>query len=223
MQQDLKSRVRRGAFAIVFTAGILSVALLGCDRGPAPGPARGPESAPAAGSGSGAAQIRSTNDVPTPATRFVGALSFIKPDAWTQQPPATKMRLAEFVTADGCAIVYFDDLGAIKPGEAPTTEMVKANIDRWTGQVQASDGKPVVPVTREIQREGFILTTFEATGTYQEGMPGGPTTPKPETTFRGAVIRTPDDLYFVRMTGPRAAMDAHAASWNTMLDTVKAK
>ncbi len=209
--------------------------LAACERQPAPSPAQGP--APSLPSGATPPPVARSpvgdSAVPNPpagkpsgpaaaGTVFVGPLSFVKPSDWVQQPPASKMRLAEFTTADGCAVVFFDDLGAIKPGEKPTDDMVKANLDRWTGQVLDTAGQPVAPTLAHHTPNALALSTFESTGVYQDGMPGGPRTPRPETTFRGVVVRTPDDLYFIRMTGPKAAMESHRAGWETVVNTMQA-
>lgn len=224
----------------VAACGSLGLVFAACERKPAASPAQGPApeiaapavpTAPAAQPSprAGAPMVPAPMTTPTvrsgepaaPGTVFVGSLSFVKPEAWQQQPPASKMRLAEFVTPDGCTVVLFDDLGAVKPGEKPTDEMVKANIDRWTSQVHQADGTPATPIVAERTGGPLVLTTFESTGTYQDGMPGGAKTPRPSSMFRGVVIRTPDDLYFVRMTGSQTAMEAHKAGWDRMIETLR--
>jgi len=203
---------------------IALASLTACERKPIAAPAQGPAptavQAPSPVAPLPAADASAATPA-EPGAVFIGSLSFVRDERWSQQPPASKMRLAEFSTEDGCAIVVFDDLGAIKPGETPTDDMVKANLDRWTSQVAGSDGSPAAPTIETHQVGGLDITCLESTGTYQDGMPGGPKTPRTDTTFRGMVIRTPSDLYFIRMIGPKSAMEGHADAWKRMRETMR--
>ena len=67
------------------------------------------------------------------------------------------------------------------------------------------------------------MTYVQAEGTYLSGMPGGPTTPKPDYGLAGAILESPEGNIFVRMTGPRELMKKTFPVFKKMIESASAK
>jgi len=154
-----------------------------------------------------------------PATGLV----FTAPPAWTSRPPASTMRVAEFVVPhaagdaeDAEAIVYF--FGG-------TGGSVDANIDRWIGQMQQPDGSASKEKARRerLTINGLTVTTVDVAGTYVAEVRPGATERhnKPDFRLRAAVIETPRGPYYVKMTGPAKTMAAADADFKKFLSTMR--
>ena len=79
-------------------------------------------------------------------------LKFDVPDGWQSKPPASSMRVAEFVLpraaddkVDAALTVYFFGKGS---GGG-----VQANLDRWVGQMTQPDGRASADVARTESRK----------------------------------------------------------------------
>lgn len=207
---------------------LLPVLAISCDREPeqpksttaaAPAPFTMPGApqgaTPGAMPATGTAGL-ATPDVPTVVTSNsvnIGGYGFTIPEGWKNVPPANAMRLAELQVlgtagdpASLCVVAF-----SVAGGD------IQANIARWSGQVLDAAGQPTpaTPNTRAIS--GVNVTTVEMTGAYA-GMDG---TPKPNTTFRAAIIETTQGQVFIRMTGPADAMKTTAPGWTALLDSLK--
>lgn len=215
---------------------LLTGMMVGCDSRPAPAkePAKSTstaDAAPAAGPAKESVEIRtSATPESTPSkttnpaesasaeTMLIGPLYFKIPSGWKSQKPGNEMRLGELrvvgQTEDvadlskGC-LVTFTRLGG-------TVEM---NVERWKAQVIGADGKPASATTDRFETAGVVVHTVEMTGNYQDGMPGGAKTARPDWMFRGAVIETPERFTFIRMTGPVEAMTAAKPGWEHLIRT----
>jgi hypothetical protein len=127
----------------------------------------------------------------------VGIFSFERPAEWKWVPPASAMRKAQLAVpgANGpSAEVTFFHFG---PGGGGG---IQPNVDRWFAQFgnsKTSQEEVSVGSTRIIQ--------VGAEGTFQSGMPGGPTTPLDNYALRGAILEDArGGNVFVKMTGPAA-------------------
>ncbi len=142
----------------------------------------------------------------------VAEYTFAVPAGWERVTPESSMRLAQLrvpdVTGD-CTVVF------IKAGGD-----AKSNIDRWAAQVVDAEGKPTTPTIKSRTLAGVEVTTVELAGTYLDGMPGQPRTPREGWMFRGAILPGTPMSTFVRMTGPADAMNAHTAGWEALIDSV---
>ena len=131
-----------------------------------------------------------------------GGFSFAVPPAWRAVPPASPMRKAELLvpgpdgTGDkGAATVTVFHFG---PGEGGG---VQQNVDRWFSQFGGDRDKIGAATARETI--GNVPVTFaRARGTFQSGMPGGPTTPLENQALLGAILESPGGDVYVKMTGP---------------------
>ena len=150
-------------------------------------------------------------------------LTFTAPPAWKSRPPASSMRVAEFVvpktggdSEDAEAIVYFFG------GSGGTVE---ANIDRWIGQMQQPDGSASKDKARRDTQtiNGLKVTTVDVAGTYVAEVRPGATERynKPDFRLRAAVIETPRGPYYIKMTGPAKTMAAADADFKKFLASMK--
>ena len=146
-----------------------------------------------------------------------GAFSFAVPATWQSVEPASPMRKAELVVPGpggtgkaGEALVTVFHFG---PGEGGG---VQANIDRWFGQFGGDLEKIGAATARE--KIGQVPVTFaRARGTFQSGMPGGPTKPVEGQALLGAILENPGGDVYVKMTGPAPTVDAAEAAFVQMI------
>ncbi len=137
----------------------------------------------------------------------VGPFRFAVPEGWAHRVPDSPMRKAELRSPDGKGEAVFFFFG---PGQGGSAQ---DNVARWLGQV--SDRKEEKVETEEIG--GNRVTFVRASGTYASGMPGGPTTPVPDTVLLGAILEGAGGNVFVRMTGPATAMGEAEAAFRAMV------
>ncbi len=90
---------------------------------------------------------------------------------------------------------------------------VQANVDRWFAQFgnsNTSQSEEKVSTTRVVH--------VQARGTFQSGMPGGPTTPLENYALRGAIlVDSEKGDVFVKMTGPAAVVESAASAFDEMV------
>lgn len=145
-----------------------------------------------------------------PAEFTVGRFTFERPSAWKWIVPASSMRKAqlEVPASDGApAEITFFHFGAGQGGG------VQANADRWFAQFGNSN------TSQSSETAGSSrIVRVQARGTFQSGMPGGPTTPLENYALRGAIMEDPDkgDV-FVKMTGPAPVVEAAAPLFDEMV------
>ena len=155
---------------------------------------------------------------------IVAALTYTAPPAWHARPPASTMRVAEFVVprAQGDAddaelIVYY--FGASGGGG------VDANVDRWIGQMQQPDGSTSKSKARRAERtiNGLKVTTIDVSGTYTAEMRPGAAEHynKPGYRLCAAVVETPQGAYYIKMTGPAKTVDAAQRDYEKFLSSLK--
>jgi hypothetical protein len=153
------------------------------------------------------------------------ALKFDVPDGWQSKPPASSMRVAEFVlpragadTADAALTLYFFGRGS---GGG-----VQANLDRWIGQMTQPDGRASADVARTESRKsraGLPMTIVDVSGTYVAEVTPGSTDRFNEAGYRliAAVVETPGGAYYVKLTGPAATVAKWQASVTAFLDSLR--
>jgi hypothetical protein len=152
-----------------------------------------------------------------------GTLSYTAPAAWHTRPPASSMRVAEFVvpkaqgdTEDAELVIYFFGLSV------GTTD---ANIDRWVGQVQQPDGSPSAAKARREMRtiNGLKVSMVDVSGTYTAEMRPGATEHYNKPNFRvcAAVVDTPRGAYYIKMVGPAKTVAAAQTDYAKFLDSLR--
>lgn len=140
----------------------------------------------------------------------VEAFTFAVPDGWRSVTPSSPMRKAQLEIARGPekAEVTFFHFGTEQGGSAAD------NVARWYAQFPGSEDKRVT----ENAQIGAVKITFAMTeGTFNSGMPGGPTTPMEGYALCGAILETAAGNVFVKMTGPNAVVKASAEAFKKMI------
>ena len=152
-------------------------------------------------------------------------LRFDVPEGWQSKPPASSMRVAEFVLpraagdkADAALTVYFFGRGS---GGG-----VQANLDRWIGQMTQPDGRASADVAKTEARKsraGLPLTIVDISGTYvAEVTPGSAETfNEPGYRLIAAVVETPGGAYYVKLTGPAPTVARWHSTVGLFLDSLR--
>lgn len=146
----------------------------------------------------------------------VERFTFTVPEGWKKVPAPSPMRKAQLAVGEGeaQAEVTFFHFGA---GSGTPAD----NVTRWFSQFSGDEKTR----KNEVTEIGGVKVHFvEAAGTFSSGMPGGPTTPKPDYALRGAIIEDAarGDVY-IKMTGPKATVEGAAEAFRKMIsDAVRA-
>jgi hypothetical protein len=154
--------------------------------------------------------IVSKNASPASTSSAQGELRLKAPEGWLSERPSSSMRLSQYQlpSAEGDSeaasiVVYY--FGAGQGGS------VDANLERWIGQMQSSDGRPSKDKakTDTTTVNGLKVTLLDVSGTYAGGDMGGggAAQNKPDFRMRAAVIETPKGAYFIKLVGPRKTVD----------------
>ena len=146
----------------------------------------------------------------------VSEQTFSKPAKWVEQKAASRMRAAQFGVPekDGkpvgeCVFFYFG------PGQGGG---VQANVQRWLGQF-APEPKPEQKV-EETKIGGTPAVYVFCEGTFMSGPPfGGAKVAKPNYAMVAAVLGTKPGYIFVKMTGPKEAIDSSKVDFKKMIES----
>ena len=170
-----------------------------------------PEGHPPVGAGS-AGPIPERRPVP---------FTWAAPGGWTETKPSSAMRFAQYEIAgkwpDGAAVqvAFFANLGGGRD----------ANIDRWVGQFAQKDGSDSKSKlsTKESQSGALKVTRVELTGSFSDGMQRPPRQTD-DGMLLGAIVEAADGAnLFVKLAGPRAAVEAEKARFDELIASFKAE
>jgi hypothetical protein len=148
-----------------------------------------------------------------------GTLTFTKPAAWKDRPPASSMRVAEFIvpkasgdSEDAEVIIYYFGGGG---------GSVEANLQRWTSQFQSTKD----PIRTTATVNGLKLTSLDVSGTYVAEMRPGSAEHynKPGYRMRATVVETPKGPYFIKLTGPAKTVDSAGTAFDQFLGSLAFK
>jgi hypothetical protein len=146
----------------------------------------------------------------------VGEFTFKQPAKWERIETASAMRKAQFKVNDAekktSAEVVFFHFGPANGGG------VQANVERWYGQFQGPREK-IGAKSEETTIGQRKVTYVRAEGTYMSGMPGGASTPQPNSALRGAIIESAEGNVFVKMTGPAALVKSSEEDFKKMIES----
>jgi hypothetical protein len=152
----------------------------------------------------------------------MGPFSLTAPADWTIKPVTSSMRAADFqlpakAGADAELIVYY--FGAGGAGS------VDDNLDRWLGQFQQPDGKKSRDVAK-IEKTKFAgqdATFVSVTGRFvAPAMPGATeSVDKADQTLLAAIVSSPSGPYYFKLVGAKSTVDAQAAAFRKLLDSLK--
>ncbi len=198
---------------------MLFVMILGCSRPESePRPAAPRPSAPSAAPALSASSSSHDVHAPTPqrlpshAAAPTAEVMWKVPEGWVTLP-ARMMRKATYEApgekgAAEVGVFYFG------PGQGGGVE---PNIERWVNQF--TDASPAKRSEETINGMKAVTVEIEK-GTYQSGMPGGPTTPRAEWALFGSIVETPQGAYFFKMTGPSPTVATQKGQLRAMLATI---
>jgi hypothetical protein len=213
---------------VFFAAAVLG----GCSQGSEPAspgqqaaapsaPSAAMQAAPAAKPG-GMPKDRSSAAAATAgdATKSFGPFHLSVPQGWTETPPKTNMRKAQYNIGGEAgpaelAVFYF---GPDQGGS------VEANISRWIGQFKQPESSSTQDhaVRREKQIDGLKVTLLDVKGHFVASMmPGQPAKfDEPDYEMLGAIVETAGGPYFFKMVGPEATVSAAAEDFDRMIDSI---
>jgi hypothetical protein len=140
----------------------------------------------------------------------VAGINFESPEGWESTKPSSNMRAAQFSASSPSgkkAEVVFYYFGSGNTGG------VQANVDRWMKQFENPLGKEVKTTT-----VGKTKVTYaSAHGTFLSGRPFGPKTPNPGYGLLAAIIEGKEGAVFIKITGPKAAVEANIEKTKKMV------
>jgi hypothetical protein len=158
-----------------------------------------------------------------PAVVFAESAAGVKwtaPSSW-KKDNARGMRVATYsispakgdAEAAECAVFYFG------PGQGGSVE---ANIDRWVGQFETPDGKPVSkPPVKKSTANGLQVTRLDVEGSYLASSgPMSVSVKKPGFKLMGAIVEAPDGPVFFKLTGPAKTVTSAKSDFDKLLSSL---
>ena len=140
----------------------------------------------------------------------VAGINFESPESWESSEPSNNMRKAQFSASSPSgktAEVVFYYFGSGNTGG------IQANVDRWMKQFEDPQDKKVNTETINKTR----VTYAQAHGTFLSGRPFGPKTPKPGYGLLAAIIEGKGGAVFIKITGPKSAVEANIEATKKMV------
>jgi hypothetical protein len=153
-------------------------------------------------------------------------ITLVSPKEWVKKRPAINFIQYEFAIPKAEGDENDGRVTVMGAGGS-----VEQNIDRWIGQFQDENGKPLAKEKAKITKtkiSGLDVHVIDLNGTYKDqvGGPfaGGKTTLRPDYRMLGAIIVGGDQgNYFIKAYGPKKTMDGTEKAFTTMLETLKVK
>ncbi|MBX3226565.1 MAG: hypothetical protein KIT84_32100 [Labilithrix sp.] len=141
-------------------------------------------------------------------------LAWTVPPRWQQMPNTSSMRIATYRVPRAEGDAADADVSVTQAGGS-----LDANIDRWIGQFGPEAKAKAKRSTKTVA--GLKVTVVEAEGTYGGGMGGDK--PQENAALLGAIVETPDQPHFFKITGPKKTVQSARAELDSLLDSVKQK
>jgi hypothetical protein len=147
-------------------------------------------------------------------------LKYQAPDGWQKEPVSGSMRKDQYRlphtdgdTEDG-ELAVFAGIGGT----------VADNVARWRGQFTNPDGQPLSQDAfseETIDVNGLKVTVVDVHGRFSSGMMmGGSATPKDNWRMLGAIVETPNGLWYFKATGPAATMEKQKAGFTSLVHSL---
>ncbi len=151
-----------------------------------------------------------------PAARGAKPLTWTVPSGWTEMPPSSSMRLAQFEVAnvDGKPIEC-KVFGGILGG-------VDGNIERWVGQFKTAAGGSVSDAAKisEASVNGLKITTLDVSGVFGGGMGASASGAPGESRMLAAIVEGASTAVQVQMVGPANVIAEHAARFQEFVNSL---
>jgi len=154
----------------------------------------------------------------------LGPFSMAAPADWTVKPTTSSMRAGQFElpakpgAEAELVITYFGARGA---------GSLDDNVTRWIGQFQQADGKPSRDVAKieKTKFGGQDATYVTVSGRFvTQGMPGGGgPVDKTDQALLAAIVDSPSGPYYFKLVGAKSTLDANAAAFRKMLESLKVR
>ncbi len=153
-----------------------------------------------------------------------GALIFTAPAEWKTVEPANRIIEHELAVPapDGKAE------GAARLTIMAAGGSVQANIARWVGQFQGTEGGAdrSAAKTEKLDINGMPATLVDLSGTYLDSPRGpfGPKVERPDYRLVGAIVETKGEgVYFFKLIGPEKTVEAGAKPFRELIATLRRK
>jgi len=151
------------------------------------------------------------------------ALKFDVPAGWVEESPSSSSRKFQYRlqrveqdNEDAEVVVFYFAGGGGTP---------QANVDRWVGQFQTPDGKPVSDKAKTSHKDvnGIHVTIVDVSGTYFSslGPMQGDGEPKPGYRMLGVIAETASGPWFIKFTGPERTVARWEPSFHSFVDSMK--
>lgn len=152
--------------------------------------------------------------------RIFNALTLTIPEGWKESPTRSRIIEHEFTVPA--------PEGETETAAARVTMMaaggdVEANIERWKGQFTGDAPAKV----EQLEVAGQKVHLVQLEGSFKETMGGGPfaggkTVIRDDYGMLGAIIVSDSGRkYFIKMTGPKQAIEANQKAFHTMIKGIK--
>jgi hypothetical protein len=157
--------------------------------------------------------------VPDNAVEISRGLDFNLPSDWIEEPPASNMRLAQFLIpsndeVDAIELVVFNRIGG----------SLNQNLERWAGQFKAEIGGEKGELIQSRETVNGLNVTFASIhGTYSVSGPGMTFSgvEKPNYKMFAAIIESPTGNYYFKAVGPINAIDQRSDELKDFIRTVR--
>jgi hypothetical protein len=167
-----------------------------------------------------------TQQTPAPAkgadgAYALGSLRLTVPDTWSSQPLSNAMRRAQFIIPAAAGDTEGAELVVFHFGQQGAGS-VDANLERWYGQFQQSDGRPSREVAKveKLAVLGAEATLVDVSGRYVAAMTPGAAaggSDKPGFRMLGAIVEADDGAYYFKLVGPAATVGAAADAFRAAI------
>jgi hypothetical protein len=192
----------------ILSSALSGLLLFGCRQGSAPDTAPTPSANGAAGPSS----RNSSGDSAGPIE--LDTITLTPPAGWERKPPSSQFVVAELVLTRAAG----DDAdGRLTISTAGGS--VEANIDRWKGQF---DPQPKEMSQEEVEIAGLKVTIVDFAGEFNDQRgPFAPAALRRDYRMIAAVIPADGQLHFVKATGPKTTIAAHADEINQFIRSLR--
>jgi hypothetical protein len=152
---------------------------------------------------------------------ILGPVTLAVPKSWQEKTPSSSMRAATWAIPGKAgeaelAVFYFGTGGA---GGA------QANLDRWLGQFEQSDGSKSADKAKIEKKEiaGMPVTTVEVTGRYVASMTPGASEKRdnPDFMMLAAIVETSGGPYYYKLVGPKDTVSASRKDFRGFIESQK--
>ncbi|MCC7013848.1 MAG: hypothetical protein IT454_14925 [Planctomycetes bacterium] len=151
-------------------------------------------------------------------------LSFTAPEGWISEPPSNAMRKGQYRlppsagdTAAAELVIFYSG----KMGMGP----LEANLNRWALQFEQTDGSKsrdkMTNTTRRVDAGAVTETELEGTYVAEKVMGSGERYHESGWKLMGAILESDHGPYYLKLVGPKATVEAHAAAFRAFVSSAK--